>query len=252
MDTKRFERGLWPILGLVLVLSLLSSAAPKGTQTVEEQIQELREQNLKLKQQIEELNAKLDLLLSRMEKLEQANSAVKPADTFEEKPIATEGKGPAGNLQVVKVERTPEKTGPLVIQIIDEDKKKAEPVKVEPGKDSVAEAKKLITAKKYLEAEKLIEDRLNHKPEAKESCQLLYYLGQSRAQSGKGPEAAKAYLELSDRYPACELAPEALFKSGEICEKMGEKGNARELYQELVSLYPFSKYANLAQEKLKK
>jgi len=43
-----------------------------------------------------------------------------------------------------------------------------------------------------------------------------------------------------------------LFKAGEIYEKLGKKDEAQKIFQDLVSLYPFSKYANLAEEKLKK
>jgi len=254
MVNKRLERGLWLIAGLALSFSLLISAAPKSKKSVEEEIQALKEENLKLKQQMEELNAKLDLLLSRIEKLEQAGKFTKSSDSFEESPIAPKEIQGGNNLPIIKVEPKPGSPEVKVIEIIDEDKKKneAESGKVVAAKDVVGEAKKLMEARKYAEAEKLIQDRLGQKPEAKESCPLYYYLGETQSRAGKSAESARSYLEVSDRYPACEYSAEAMFKSGELYEKMGEKDKARKIYQDIVSLYPFSKYANLAAEKLKK
>ena len=41
-----------------------------------------------------------------------------------------------------------------------------------------------------------------------------------------------------------------MFKAGEIFEKT-DKNKSRKVYEDLISLYPFSNYANLAGEKLK-
>ena len=69
---------------------------------------------------------------------------------------------------------------------------------------------------------------------------------------GKNADAARAYGELADRYPACEYAAESMFKAGELYEKMGDAGKARKFYEDLSTLYPFSEYAKLAEAKLKK
>jgi len=248
MAKKRLYIAGCLILIMLAAGSWLSSGATKSLKDMEAEIQALKEENLKLKQQIQELNAKIDLLVSRIEKLEAEKSPAKPLDSFEEKPVVGNN-----NLPVIKIEPNPSQPVAKVIEIIDEDKKNsASQAKAEPKKDVVADAKKLIQDKKYAEAEKLIKDRLSQKPDAKEACNLLYYLGEAQAGLGKSPDAAKSYSELADKYPACEYSAEALFKSGELYEKMGDKDKAQKLYQDLISLYPFSKYASLAEEKLKK
>lgn len=249
MAQKRLYIAGCLILAMLAAGSWLSSAATKSIKDLEAEIQALKEENLKLKQQIQDLNAKIDLLVSRIEKLEAENkSPVKPLDTFEEKPVLGNN-----NLPVIKLEPKPAEPVARVIEIIDEDKKKSgSQPKAEPKKDVIAEAKKLIQDKKYAEAEKLIKDRLSQKPDAKEACNLLYHLGETQASLGKSADAAKSYSDLADKYPACEYSPEALFKSGELYEKMGDKDKAQKLYHYLISLYPFSKYATLAEDKLKK
>ena len=255
MINKRGYRGFLAVLALALVFSFLLSPGTKTKKSLEDEIVELKEENLKLKQQIEELNAKIDLLLSRIEKLEKAQSGLaKAGDSFEESQLPVRENQAGINLPVVKVEAQKAEPESKTIVIINEDKKKAEALKVkaEPVKDVIEKAKKLMEEKKYGDAEKLIKDRLLGKPEAREACALLYYLAESQSESGKSAEAAKSYVDLGNRYPACDYAAEALFKAGEIYEKLGKKDEAQKIFQDLVSLYPFSKYANLAEEKLKK
>lgn len=254
MVRKGFYTIIFLGLGLMVSSFALNSAGGRSLKELEAEIRVLKEENLKLRQQIEELNSKLDILLTRIEKLEQANQAqVKPADSFEEVGVSGKKIQTNTNLPVIKVEPDPRQPQAKVIEIIDEDKKKnSGAVKSAGNQDVVSEAKRLIGDKKYQEAEALLQARLGQKPSGVEACNLLYWLGTAQLGLGKNGEAIKSYQELSDKYPACELAPEAMFKTGEIYEKMGNKEQARRIYQELVSLYPFSKYANLAEEKLKK
>jgi len=116
---------------------------------------------------------------------------------------------------------------------------------------SLDDIRKMIEQKQYAEAEKEAKARLLKKPKEKEACSLYFYLGQARVGVGNRVEAAAAFLKLADLYPACELAPEAMFKAGELYEKT-DKNKSRKIYEEIVSLYPYSNYANLAEEKLKK
>ena len=246
------------------MLFSVSLLAPIGKEkkSLEDQITELKQENLKLKQQIEDLSSKIDLLLSRIEKLEQAPAgATTPAqsgDAFEEKPATVKELPGTPNLPVVKVETQPGENGApdmKVIEIVNPGQKPGtgpESKAAGASEETVGAAKKLVSEKKYAEAEKLISARLDQKPEAKESCALLYYLGLSRAGLGKNADAARAYGELADRYPACEYAAESMFKAGELYEKMGDAGKARKFYEDLSTLYPFSEYAKLAEAKLKK
>ena len=253
MANKRWFLTGGLVLGLTLSGYALNSYTGKPKNELTQELAQLKEENLKLKQQIEELNLKIDLLLSRIEKLEKTLAGqARSSDSFEEKQILPKEINPGTNLPVVKVEVKAEEQGQgtkKVIEIIDEDKKKE--IEIEKMNNTIEEAKKLIANKKYAEAEKLIKTRLQVKVEPKEGCSLYYYLAESQSLMNKNTDAVKTYIDLSDKYPVCEYASEAMFKAGEIYEKMGEREKARKLYQDLRSLYPFSKYANLAEKKLK-
>jgi TolA-binding protein len=162
-------------------------------------------------------------------------------------------KAPAGKSAPGRKPEAPADSGTKPVS-----EKKAE-LKTNPPETKPAEAKaaslddikKMIEQKQYAQAEKEAKARLLQKPGEKEACPLYFYLGEARSGAGKGGEAAAAFLKLADLYPACELAPEAMFKAGELYEKT-DKARSRKIYEDIVSLYPYSNYANLAEEKLKK
>ena len=168
----------------------------------------------------------------------KSDSQTKKVITFEDsnkdgsEPVITEEKGGAKPVL--------EKTGPVA------EEKKPDGA----AAPSLDEIKKMMDKKDYASAEKAIKDRLAEKPSEKEACELRYYLGESKSKSGKSTDAAAAYMYISDHYPACDLAPGAMFKAGEIFEKT-DKNKSKKVYEDLISLYPFSNYANLAAEKLK-
>lgn len=201
-----------------------------------------------------------------------------------EPPPVEKNKDTTPNLRVVKIEPEPQKPGPprtqKVISFGDDknnpnnpkitirneasappakppDKNKVTELKV-PGNSPAAaetlsddEIKKLADEKKYGQAEAALNDRLKEKPPEKEACGLYMSLAEIRGRAGNAVGSAKAYLELADRHPTCDQAPEALFNAGELYQK-SDQNKSRKLFQDLISLYPYSNYANLAEEKLKK
>jgi len=129
------------------------------------------------------------------------------------------------------------------------EEKKSRGAEAKPG--SLDEVKKLIASKQCREAEARIKSRLAQKPREKEACPLYFYLGEALSLCGRPAEAGTAYLKVGDSYPACELAPGAMFKAGELFEK-SDQDKSRKVFEDIVLLYPYSNYANLAEEKLKK
>jgi TolA-binding protein len=169
----------------------------------------------------------------------QASGNTKKVITFNEKD------NPNGQPTITEeAQAAPPKTKPA--------EAKAEPGKTEEVKSaSLDDIKQLIDKKQYAEAEKEIKARLANKPKEKEACPLYAYLGDTRAKEGKAADAAAAYLKVADLYPACDLAPGSMFKAGELYEKI-DKNKSLKIYGDIVSLYPYSNYANLAEEKFKK
>jgi len=237
------------------------------------------------------LITRLDQMEKTIAELKSQNlAAKKPEQIKEENLVAKEpapndtNKDNAHNLPVVKMEPAPEKPSPpqtkKVISFGDDknnpnnpkilikeeagkapakpaDKNKVTELKIpespraeaEPLSDS--EIKKLVDEKNYSKAEAAVKERLNSDPSEKEACVLYISLAEIRAKSGNSAGSAGAYLELADHHPTCDQAPEAMFKAGEIYQKT-DKNKSKKIFEELISLYPYSNYANLAEEKLKK
>jgi len=108
-----------------------------------------------------------------------------------------------------------------------------------------------VDEKKYSQAEAAVKERLKANSSEAETCGLYISLAEIRTKAGNSAGSAGAYLELADHHPTCDQAPEAMFKAGEIFQK-SDKNKSKKIFEELISLYPYSNYANLAEEKLKK
>jgi len=248
-----------PPLLLIFLLIPLFSWTSKKQKELEAEINQLKKQNLELKKEIDELKAQLELLLSRLEQLEKlckASAQNSPSAQSSAKKPAPSQKieiEPFPKLPVVKVEpeaKEPEKkTKPKAI-VIDLDKKG----KVIAQSDEAqlkSEILNLLEDEEFESALDLIKAQLATKPNARFSCWLLFHKAKAESGLGKDELSSKTYLELADKYPACDYAPEAIFRSAQIYEKKKNYAKAKELYKEIISLYPFSEYANLAKKKLK-
>jgi len=238
---------------LVSVIYFYGVGGVGGQKELEKEISGLKQENLRLRQELSELTSKLELLLSRISELEKEVKELKERNLFQGGSLKEEGLGAT----VIKIEPEAKNPTPVIksedktIVIIDEDKKQVPSKKsAEKHQGMIEEVKKLLAEKKYGEAESLIKSGLKEKPSAPVSCQLQFSLGECLVFSGRNLEGAKAYLEVGNRYPACELSPEAMFKAGEIYEQAGDKKQSKKIFEELISLYPFSKYANLAKERM--
>ena len=249
--------------------------------------QEIDDLNAKL----DLLITRLDMLEKTVAELKNPNLEMKRQEQIKEETVAIKEPSPVEkkkettpDLPVVKIEPEPEKPGqPRTKKVIsfgddknnpnnpkitirDEtskapakpaDKNKVTELKVPESPKAEAEPlsddelKKLVDEKKYSQAEAAVKDRLKANPPEKEACALYISLAEIRTKAGNGAGSASAYLELADRHPTCDQAPEALFKAGEIYQKT-DKNKGKKIFEDLISLYPYSNYANLAEEKLKK
>jgi tol-pal system protein YbgF len=77
----------------------------------------------------------------------------------------------------------------------------------------------------------------------------LYFVGETFAVDQ--PDSASAYYrQVVERYRASERAPTALYKTGLLAERSGNRDGARGIYQQVVQQYPRSREADLARDRL--
>ncbi len=238
------------LIFLFIFLFSLPLLAGRKQKELEEKLQRVEKENLELRKELEDLKARLDLLLSRIERLEQSchPSEGKSPQITKQAP-AQKSSQTLPSLPVVKIE--PDKT---------KKEKKSVVIKIEqnpeenPGnaQDAREQILKFIEAEDYKNAEDLAKSELKRNPEPKYSCWLLYHLGLVQKKQGKKDQAKDNFIKLADRYPACDYAPEALFLAGQLWEELGKPEQAKKIYRDIISLYPFSDYATLSKKKLEK
>jgi TolA-binding protein len=292
MRSAKFHAALFAVL-LIGVLPFSSAlAAKKDDKTKQPQgdeLGELREENARLKQQVDDLNSKFELLVSRLDQMEktiaelknQVASTPRPAPIKEEPVAVTASAKPEFSVRQPEPKPgKPDQSKTMKVITFGDDKNnpnnpkiviKEEPARgskpadknkvteLKVPKESAPEAetlpdqeiKQLLADKKFSQAEAAVKARFKEQPPEAETCVLYVFMAQARTGTGNKTGAADAYLALANRHPTCEQAPEAMFKAGELWQKSDPK-KSEKIFQELVSLYPYSNYANLAQAKLNK
>lgn len=92
---------------------------------------------------------------------------------------------------------------------------------------------------------------LNRFPTSDLAPEALYSVAATWADDGNGVAADSVYALVVQRYPRSEMAPNALLKRATAFRSIGQTPQAREIYQQIVDHYPRSDAALLAQEYLR-
>jgi tol-pal system protein YbgF len=92
---------------------------------------------------------------------------------------------------------------------------------------------------------------LNKHPTSDLAPQALYNVAATWADDGNGAAADSVYALVVQRYPRSEMAPNALLKRATAFRSIGQVQQARDIYQQIVDRYPRSDAALLAQEFLR-
>jgi tol-pal system protein YbgF len=79
----------------------------------------------------------------------------------------------------------------------------------------------------------------------------LYSIAATWADEGNGVAADSVYALVVQRYPRSPMAPNALLKRATAFRSIGQTQQARAIYQQIVDRYPRSDAALLAQEFLR-
>jgi tol-pal system protein YbgF len=79
-----------------------------------------------------------------------------------------------------------------------------------------------------------------------------FWIGESRRARGDREGALASYRKVVEDFPQGNKVPDALFEIGQCLAEGGETGQAEEVFQELVRLYPTTAAAELARKRLEK
>ena len=79
----------------------------------------------------------------------------------------------------------------------------------------------------------------------------LYWIGECHYAKKKYPEAISTFNELLAKYKDGDKVPAAILKKGYALIEMGRQGEGLAILKELISRFPLSEEASLAQQKIK-
>ncbi|WP_457594315.1 tetratricopeptide repeat protein [Hydrogenimonas sp.] len=111
------------------------------------------------------------------------------------------------------------------------------------------EAKQLFRKKQYAEAKRYFSHlvKSNYKPATSN-----YYLGEIAYRNGRYKDAIAYYKRSASLYDKSSFMPTLLLHTAISLQRIGDKEQAREFYNSLISLYPKSKSAAIAKKNLAK
>ncbi len=111
------------------------------------------------------------------------------------------------------------------------------------------EAKELFRKKRYSDAKRYFSHLIkNHYKPATSN----YYLGEIAYMSGRYKDAIAYYKRSASLYDKSSFMPTLLLHTAISLQRIGDKEQAKEFYNSLISLYPESKAASVAKKRLSK
>ncbi len=88
-------------------------------------------------------------------------------------------------------------------------------------------------------------------PDSVLAANAHYWLGETYYVLRDYPKAQGAFLQLGAKFPKSDKLPEAMLKLGYIYEVQGNKEKAGQVFRKLMQVYPNSRAAGLAEERLR-
>lgn len=112
-------------------------------------------------------------------------------------------------------------------------------------------AKKQVKAENYVGAETMLNRFLEAFPNHARSDEATYRRAETAMKSGDYQQAVLRFQEVIDQYKDSGFAPWAMLRQGECFDAQGEKVNAKVFYGEVIRIWPKSRAAKSARQKLK-
>lgn len=110
----------------------------------------------------------------------------------------------------------------------------------------------LIKAKDFDKATQAFGAFLRKYPDSQYAGNAQYWLGEVALVQGDLQAAGKAFATVSQRYPTHVKVPDSLYKLADVERRLGNTEKARGIWQQIVSQYPGTSAAQLAQQDLKR
>lgn len=109
----------------------------------------------------------------------------------------------------------------------------------------------LIKARDFAKASQAFSGFLRKYPNSQYAGNAQYWLGEVNLAQGDLPAAAQAFALVSKSYPSHPKVPDSLYKLGDVELRQGNTAQAKTILQQVVTQFPGSSAAQLAQRDLK-
>lgn len=93
---------------------------------------------------------------------------------------------------------------------------------------------------------------LSQHPRHPQAAEAQFFIGESYAEGGEPGRALEAYGRVLELYPTSTRAPTALYRAGMIELERGNRDQARNFFNQVVTAYPRSPEVALAREQLQR
>lgn len=125
------------------------------------------------------------------------------------------------------------------------------PVPQADEKSSYQAAIDLVRGKRYEEAADAFSSFIQTFPDGSYTGNAYYWLGEVLVVKGDQQGALTAFGALLERFPQHRKEPDAKYKMGRLYRELGDSAKARNLLEEVVTGYPGSSAAKLAEAELR-
>ena len=245
---------------LCLLTVACSSLSPSPPSNVDRQVEELKSRVVALQQQATVDRMELESLHSRLEALEaRAPQEKETRGLTTGVGIGEEDLGVEENLALPIDEAAIEESDLAELPIVDiaAQRESKRPLSDTSSQDLGAAARELYDRGytlhhqgRYFEAEESFSRFLSEYGDSDLADNAHYWIGESRVARGELQSALAAFRDTIRLHPRGNKAPDALYKTAVLLERLGDLSGAHDSYEGLLSDYPLSPLTDQARVRL--
>ena len=129
---------------------------------------------------------------------------------------------------------------------------KPQPLQTAQIADQYRKALMLFAQGKHADARAAFQQVFDADPSGQLADNALFWIGETYFAAGDFKSAMRYYARVTNEYADQNKAPDAMFKTGMVFEKIGDLGMARRTFEECIRKYPYSTSAASATAELKR
>jgi len=129
---------------------------------------------------------------------------------------------------------------------------KPQPLQTAQIADQYRKALMLFAQGKHADARAAFQQVFDADPSGQLADNALFWIGETYFAAGDFKNAMRYYARVTNEYADQNKAPDAMFKTGMVFEKIGDLGMARRTFEECIRKYPYSTSAASATAELKR